>query len=154
MIVLSAVAAAQAQSTKEEARRVILGSPKGSGGETQNPKEVILGRGGNDAGYPAGNSREARIEQVNREYNERIQAIRNDRYMSNEQKERAIRDLERERAQKIREINQAYGSDGDRDHKEGKYKKNNGRHLGWEKGKGNPHRSGGNEKSKKKKNKD
>ena len=62
-----------------------------------------------------------------------------------------IRQLEQERASKIRQINQNTGGvytkkknkDYDDDYGRGYGKSNNGKHLGWEKGKGNPHKNGG-----------
>jgi hypothetical protein len=58
--------------------------------------------------------------------------------------------LESDRARKIREINNRYSSnDRDNAYKYKKNKANNGKHLGWEKGKGNPHKNGGKVKGKK-----
>jgi len=153
---LMAMVAVQAQTSREEARRVILGQPK-NGGTTQNPRDVVLG-GGSGTSYPAG-SREAEVNEVYREYDGKIQAVRNHPFLSAAAKERRIRELEIERDNRIREINNRYGndrrydSDGDykyKKNKKGKVKGNNGKHLGWEKGKGNPHKNGG----KAKKNKD
>jgi hypothetical protein len=103
--------------------------------------------------YPASStSREAEINDINRYYDSKIKAVRANPILSAAEKERRIRDLEYERAQKIREINNRYYG-ANRATKAGKKygKTNNGKHLGWEKGKGNPHRSdGGNAKGKSK----
>ena len=111
---------------------------------TQNPRDVILGGGNNDqntypGSYPSG-SREAQINQINREYDAKIRSIRNNPYLSQAEKDRAIRQLENDRRRKINAISGSYAKN-----KNGKaYKKGNkGKHLGWEKGKGNPHKNGG-----------
>lgn len=144
------------QTPQEESRRVILGK----GGSTTNtgssdPRDIILGRDGrnNETGYPNG-TREQQVNQVNREYNEKIQSIRNNPTLTAAEKERMIRQLENDRQRKINEINKRYNDgnrnrndrdrdDDDDDKKDKKYgKNNNGKKLGWEKGVGNPHRTG------------
>lgn len=162
VLAVAFVVAAHAQTSRDEARRVILGQPKTSTPKTypsQNPRDVILGGGSNNGNtypnnypstYPSG-SREAQIDQVNRDYNSKIQSIRNNPYLSQAEKDRAIRQLENDRARRIREINGQYGSysknknkrhdNDDDDRYEGRH--DNGKHLGWEKGKGNPHKNGG-----------
>jgi len=157
VLAVASFAAVKAQTTKEEARKVILGESKGSKTTpAQNPRDVILGGGTNGGdrptsypgNYPSG-SREAQINQINREYDAKIQSIRNNRYLSQAEKDRAIRQLESDRARKIREINNRYYGDRDNAYKYKKNKGNNGKHLGWEKGKGNPHKNGGSPKGKK-----
>lgn len=151
-----------AQTSAEESRRIILGKQSKSETDETEAKDVILGRKNkrisdddrnypNTRTYPSGN-REQRVEQVNREYDAKVQSIRNNRYLSSAEKQRAIRDLNNDRARKIRAINEKYGNnqrdrrydrddnDDDRKKKNKKYKKNNGNHYGWQKGKGNPHR--------------
>ena len=149
-------ATAQAQTKRDEARRVILQGKKDPNSTSQNPRDVILGGGNNGGNYPTsypGNyptgSREAQIDQVNREYDAKIQSIRNNPYLSQAEKDRQIRQLENARARRIRQINEQYNGnnddDNDRNYKYGKKngKHDNGKHLGWEKGKGNPHKNGG-----------
>ena len=152
-LALVTLVAAEAQTSREEARRVILGQPK-NGGSTQNPRDVVLGGDRNGTAYPAG-SREAEVNAVYREYDGKIQAVRNHPFLSAAAKERRIRELEIERDRKIREINSRYGNRNDDryddEYRDKKYKNkkgkkvkgNNGKHLGWEKGVGNPHRTGG-----------
>lgn len=96
----------------------------------------------NRSPYPDGASRDAQIEKINREYDSRISSIRNHPHLSFEEKERRIRQLEAQRERRIRNIyNDNRGYDDDDDYKKNKkYKQNNGKHLGWEKGKGNPHK--------------
>lgn len=153
LIASGAFAALHAQTSKDEARRVVLGQNKKTSAPSGQGRDVILGRGnGNNYPYPNTNpnnypvgSRQARIDQVNREYDAKIWSIRNNNSLTPAEKERMIRQLEQDRARRIREINQS-GGYGDRDEGKGKgYGKNNnpGRHLGWEKGKGNPHKYGG-----------
>jgi hypothetical protein len=137
--------AAQAQTQKEDARRVILkgGGQQPSGNGSQSPRDVILGGGSNGETYPGGTSREARIDAINREYDAKIASIRNNPSLSAEEKERAIRQLERDRQRKIRQVTDDYRDRrDDRDDDRDEYKKekrngNNGKHKGWYKGKGN-----------------
>ncbi len=143
LIAVSAFAAVQAQTTREEARRVILGQPK-NGGST-NGRDVILG-----GQYPTSGSRQADIDQVNRDYDAKIYSIRTNPNLSQSEKQRMIDQLERERQRRIREINNRYDNGSydrrrDRDYDDDRYegRKDNGRHLGWEKGVGNPHKNGG-----------
>jgi hypothetical protein len=161
LIAVGIVVSVQAQTSRDEARRVILGQPKNTSKNapsTSNPRDVILGGGNNGGNYPntyPGNypsgSRQAQIDQVNREYGSKIQSIRNNPYLSQAEKDRAIRQLENDRARRIREIN---GQSGNYSRKNGKRhnddndeqyegRHDNGKHLGWEKGKGNPHKNGG-----------
>ena len=100
--------------------------------------------------YPGNStSRQAEIDEVNRYYDSKIRSVRANPILSATEKERRIRELEYERAQKIREINNSYHGNNTGTAKGKKYgKTNNGKHLGWEKGKGNPHRTGGNVKGK------
>jgi hypothetical protein len=136
-----------AQTSKDESRKVILGQPKNGNGDngttSRQGRDVILG-GGNDDGrnsptYPGStSSKQARIDQVNREYDAKIYSIRTNSTLSQAEKDRIIRDLEKERARKIKQVN---GDDrGRSNNKDKKYKSNNGKHKGWEKGKGNKHR--------------
>jgi hypothetical protein len=162
LIAVGALASVQAQTSRDEARRVILGQPKNTSKNTpntSNPRDVILGGGNNGGNYPntyPGNypsgSRQAQIDQVNREYDSKIQSIRNNPYLTQVEKDRAIRQLENDRARRIREINgqsgnysrkkgKKYDNDDNDDQYEGRH--DNGKHLGWEKGKGNPHKNGG-----------
>lgn len=141
--------------SREETRRVILGAPKDNGTYGGRDRDVILG-GGNNGQYPSypdsrrtTDNRRYEIDQINREYSAKIQSIRNNRYLSNSEKDRAIRQLEQDRQRRINEINRRYsGSYGrnnnnrydrydDRDERH-----DNGKHKGWYKGKGNPHNNG------------
>lgn len=153
---LGAFVAVQAQTSKEEARRVILGGGKSGSGNTgttsKSGRDVILG-GGNNTGnyptypnsYPNGGSRDAQVDQINREYDQKIWSIRNNNQLSQAEKERIIRQLENDRARRIREVNNSYGRDRDYDDDDDYRgsKSNNGKHKGWEKGVGNPHKNGG-----------
>ena len=166
---IGAVSAAFAQTTaeQEEARRVILsgGGAKKTDNDTRNSRDIILGGDGRiyderdrntnypyPGNYPNSGSRQGRVDQVNRDYDAKIRSIRNNRQLSNAEKERIIRDLNNDRARVIRQINGRYENDRryedrrdrryDNDDDKKKYKSNNGNHYGWEKGKGNPHKSG------------
>ena len=147
---------AQTQAEREEARRIILGQQKGSTPGSKESRDVILG-GDNrriyDERYPenhpnGSSSRSAEIERVNREYDSKIQSIRYNNSLSADEKERIIRQLESDRRKRINAINKYYNEDRKRNKKYNddddddddngrKYKGNNGKHLGWEKGKGN-----------------
>jgi hypothetical protein len=67
------------------------------------------------------NQRAIDIQRINREYNYKVQAINNNRYMRNRQKKLAIRDAQKERVNQIQMLNARYN--GYNDH--GKF--NNGR---------------------------
>jgi hypothetical protein len=149
----------QAQTSKDEARRIILGQEKGNNNNStsRNGRDVVLG-GGNETTYPNSypnnypSGSQSEIDRLNREYDAKIWSIRNNNTLSSEEKARMIRQLEQDRDRRIRQINQnkdyGYGKKGkkyddDNDHGKGYGKSNNGKHLGWEKGKGNPHKNGG-----------
>lgn len=158
---VGAVASTFAQTSAEESRRIILGKQGETERERQErtSKDVILGREdrrvNNETGtrYPNG-SRAQKVREINREYDAKVQSIRNNRTLSAAEKERTIRQLNADRARKIRDIkarsndNRRYDDrkdrdDDDRNYKSKKNKSNNGNHYGWEKGKGNPHKNGG-----------
>jgi hypothetical protein len=155
-LAVCAIAGAKAQTSGEEARRVILGEGSGRTSPTQAPNDNNT-------------NRQAEIDQVNREHDLKVAGVRSNIFMTADAKEQEIRRIEEERQRRIREINAKYGgynsgnnngSNGtytkknknknkknknwkDDDDDEYKEKKDNGKHLGWEKGKGNPHRNGG-----------
>lgn len=154
----------------EEARRVVLGEKKDSRSTypSDNSKDVVLGRNDRriydrrDTRYPnryPTSSRTSKAERIDREYDAKIRSIRNNPHLSSSEKERIIRGLQNERARKLREVNgdnRRYNDrryqerdhdrrdkdykDYDKKYNKKKYKGNNGKHLGWKKGKGNPHR--------------
>lgn len=148
LISFGSVTAIFAQSTPEmeEAKRVILGQKKNSRTNDDQARRNDDRRVNEESGTRYPGSREAEIDRVNREYETKIQSIRNNPTLSAEEKERLIRQLNKERVEKIRRINKSYKDyDGDDDKKDKKYgKNNNGKKLGWEKGVGNPHRTGSN----------
>ena len=128
--------------SKEEARRVILGERKDNGTYSgRNDRDVVLGRG-NTGNYPNGtysSNRQYEIDRVNREYSDKINSIRNNRYLSSAEKQRAIRDLERDRQRRIDQINRNYNGRNDRYDRDDRYNErderysrgNNGKHKGW-----------------------
>lgn len=148
LIAASALVSVQAQTSKDEARKVILGQEKGGSSTSRNDKDIILG-GGNETNYPnsypnsyPNGSRQAQVDQVNREYDAKIRSIQNNRTLTQAEKDKMIRQLEQDRAKRIRQLDRNddyhYGKKDKDDEKS-----NNGKHLGWEKGKGNPHKNGG-----------
>ena len=159
VIAVFAIATVHAQTSRDEARRVILGQGKGSTSTSRNGRDVILGGGNNGNtypssypdNYPTSGSRQGQADQVNREYDAKIRSIRNNGTLSESEKERMIRQLEKDRQKRLQQINHngdyEYSRNGkhhddDDDDVYGKRGKgNNGKHLGWEKGKGNPHHS-------------
>ena len=170
---VGAVTAAFAQTSEQDkARRVILsggGATPKTDKDTRNSRDIILGgerRVYDETStnypypgtYPTSGSRQAQIDQANRDYDAKIRSIRNNGQLSSAEKERIIRDLNNDRARVIRQINgrnedrrdRRYDDDDD-NNKNKKYKSNNGNHYGWEKGKGNPHKSGNYSKGKSKK---
>jgi hypothetical protein len=172
-ICVGAVTAAFAQTSEQDkARRVILsggGATTKTDKDTRNSRDIILGgerrvydepsnKYPYPGTYPTSGSRQTQIDQVNRDYDAKIRSIRNNGQLSSAEKERIIRDLNNDRARVIRQINGRNETDrrydGDDNYNNNKkYKSNNGNHYGWEKGKGNPHKSSnyskGNGKSKK-----
>ncbi len=147
LIFIATFASVQAQTPQEEARRVILGQKKTDDGKnSRSGRDIILGgdkRVYDEQGsrYPNG-TRDQQVDQVNREYDAKVQSIRNNPYLSSAEKERAIRQLNNDRTRRIKEINnrneeRRYEKRNDRD-KDDKYERHdNGKHKGWEKGKGN-----------------
>ncbi|MBB1286685.1 DUF1542 domain-containing protein [Flavisolibacter sp. BT320] len=142
LIAIGAFATLHAQS-REENRRVVLGDRNENGTYSgRNDRDVVLGRGSSDR-YPDGtysSNRQYEIDRVNREYSDKINSIRNNPYLSSSEKERAIRDLERDRQRKIEQINRGYNSRDDRRYDDDRYsrdeqaryaKGNNGKHKGW-----------------------
>lgn len=135
LIAAGAFGTLHAQSN-EEARRVILGGPKDNGTYGSRDRDVVYGRG-NNGEYPTypngsyGNNRQYQVDQVNREYDAKIQSIQNNRYLNYEEKQRAIRQLERDRQRRLDEINRPYNGNygGDNDDRYGR--KDNGKHKGW-----------------------
>lgn len=154
---LGAAVLVSAQSTREmeDVKDVILGPRKGT--STTNDKDVVLGRDDRRV-YENDRSRSTEANRINREYDAKIQSIRNNRQLSSAEKERAIRQLEADRNRKLRSLDdrnsrdRRYNDRDDRDDDDRRYSKdknkkykakkkgNNGKHLGWEKGKGNPHK--------------
>ena len=136
LIAVAAFAGAEAQSNKtEEAKRVIFG-----GGGNNNDRDIYEDRRVDSRDYPYGTSREAEIDRINRDYDLKIQSIRNNPYLSSAEKERTIRQLNNERERRIRELSNSYEDRRNNDDNYGKNKKNksnNGKHKGWTKGKGN-----------------
>jgi hypothetical protein len=139
LMAAGAFVAVNAQTSKEEARRVVLGGSKnGDGNTSTRNRDVILGGGNNGNentrtypnSYPNNGSRQSEIDRVNRDYDSKIYSIRNNGTLTQSEKERMIRQLEKDRDKKIKAINSDnnYGK---------KSKGNNGKHKGWTKGKGN-----------------
>lgn len=162
LICVSAAAMASAQDTREmeDVRDIIFGERKdGTKRNDNRDRDVVLGR--DDRRYDERNrypssSRSSEANRINREYDAKINSIRNNRHLSRSEKERAIRQLESDRNRKLRQLNERsdnrrYDRDdddrrysGNKNNKNKKYKKgkgNNGNHYGWQKGKGNPHRN-------------
>ena len=59
-------------------------------------------------GYSSASENDAKIASINLEFDYKIMAIQRNRYMRNAQKNRQIRQLERERMQEIRDLNQRF----------------------------------------------
>ena len=161
LFAVAAIGSVQAQTSREEARKVVLGGSKGTTTTTgteprkDGPRDVVLGPGTSTNSEA---SRQAQIDEVNRDYDAKIYSIRNNPTLTQAEKEEAIARLERDRARKIRAIRNAGSVDENDNYKDvkkknkkaKKSKSNNGNHYGWEKGKGNPHKNGGSPKDKKK----
>ena len=64
--------------------------------------------GNRDRHYSPGQRKANQIQQLNREYQYKMMAVQNNRYMNKRQKKHAIRDLQQEKTRKIRMINARY----------------------------------------------
>lgn len=95
---MTSVFAQRGYDRKDESRDVILG---------QQNRSVYNDNRGYD-GYFSSRERDDQIERINRNYNWRIQSVRNDRYLRHAEKKREIRFLENERDTKIREVVERY----------------------------------------------
>ena len=95
---MTSVFAQRNNDRRDESRDVILG---------QQNRSVYNNNRGND-GYFSTRERDDQIERINRNYNWRIQSVRNDRYLKHSEKKREIRFLENERDAKIREVVERY----------------------------------------------
>ena len=134
--------------TGEDARDVILGKKKKTEQGQQDPRDVLGKRKSDDdrdARYPSG-SREAETDRINREYDYKIQTIRNNNALSAEEKRRMIDYLNKEREKELRKVrkdDKKYDDDDrdDRTKNDQEFKSNRGKHKGWQKGKGNKHRN-------------
>lgn len=144
-----AVSGAFAQSADtEEARRIL----SGGNSRTSYPSHDNRVYENRDR-YPE--DRSGNVDAVNRDYDAKIRSIRNNRNLANAEKDRIIRDLEGQRQRRIQEIRgyndrsyddrrndkRRYDRDDQQHSKKHKQKGNNGKRLGWQKGKGNPHRN-------------
>jgi hypothetical protein len=123
----------------ERSRDIILGKDRKTT-ETDRSRDVVLGRRTDDGIFGTSSSRNA--SEINREYDRKIREIRNNPNLTNAEKERIIRRMENERRERLRRLDNRDRDyrDRDDDYRNGKHKKsksNNGKHLGWEKGKGN-----------------
>ena len=148
LFALTVTSYAQSNEEKiERSRDIILGKDQRT--ETDRSRDVVLGRRSDDRGiYESRSSIE-----INREYDRKIRQVRNNPDLTRAEKERIIKRMEQERRDRLRKINSRdrdydrnrdrdYDRDRDRDRddrygKNKKVKGNNGKHLGWEKGKGN-----------------
>ena len=142
LILFALTATGYAQSNEEKIERsrdVILGGDRRTS-DADRSRDVILGRRTSDRGIGNSSSTE-----INREYDRKIRQVRNNPDLTRAEKERIIRRMEQERKDRLRNVdNRRYDRDRDRDRdrddrygKNKKAKGNNGKHLGWEKGKGN-----------------
>lgn len=120
--------------SREETRRVILGSPSDNGTyDNRRDRDDVYDRD-NDGRYSRNNktNRRYEAEQINREYDNKIRSIRNNRYLSYDEKERMIKQLERDRRQQLARVNRNFNNRDRRYNDNARYaKKNNGKHKGW-----------------------
>lgn len=142
LFALTVTSYAQSNEEKiERSRDIILGKDQRT--ETDRSRDVFLGRRSDDRGVFESRS----STEINREYDRKIRQVRNNPDLTRAEKERIIKRMEQERRDRLRKINSRdrdYDRDRDRDRdrddrygKNKKVKGNNGKHLGWEKGKGN-----------------
>ncbi len=139
LFALTVTSYAQSNEEKiERSRDIILGKDQRTT-ETDRSRDVVLGRRSDDGGVYENRS----STEINREYDRKIRQVRNNPDLTRAEKERIIKRMEQERRDRLRKVNSRdgdYDRNRDRDDQYGKNKKvkgNNGKHLGWEKGKGN-----------------
>jgi hypothetical protein len=157
LLAVSCFSVTYAQSSAEKAKRVIRGERRDYDPDN-NSRDVVVG--GNrrpvydDRDYRSGNNSRAAID---REYEAKIRYVRNNHKLKRAEKNRIIRGLQAEHARRIADLNNSnrynqndrrYSErsmeyrrydDDKKFNKKNRYKGNNGKHLGWQKGKGNPH---------------
>ena len=155
LIAIACFSATNAQSSAEKAKRVIRGEGRDYDRDNDARDVAVIGKRRpiyNNRTYSSGNNNRADID---RDYEANIRSIRNNPTLSHTEKDRIIRGLEAERERRIRDVNNDYSNnrryaerskeyrrcDDDKNYKNKKaYKRSNGKHPGWKKGKGNPHR--------------
>lgn len=132
LLAMGVLASLHAQN-REETRRVILGEPRDNGGYSgRDDRGVVYGRNGNDR-YPDvySNNRRNGIDRVNRDYSRKINSIRNNPHLSNAEKERTIRQLERDRRQQLDRMNRKNNRDRRYEENDRYSRSDNGKHKGW-----------------------
>jgi hypothetical protein len=107
---------ASAQSSRNQSRDVILG---------QSDRTVY--NDNYDRNGFTNRERDDQIRRINREFDARLYSIQRDRYMRNAEKRRAVRELEMQRNQAIRDVNYRYENTRNR----GYSNNNNNRDRGW-----------------------
>ena len=111
---MTAVFAQRGYDRRDESRDVILG---------QQNRSVYNNNRSND-GYYTTRERDAQIERIRRDYDWRIQSVRNDRYLRKAEKKREVRLLENERDTRIRELIDRYNyynNSNNRNYRTGRY---------------------------------
>jgi len=111
---MTAVFAQRGYDRRDESRDVILG---------QQNRSVYNNNRSND-GYYSSRERDVQIERIRRDYDWRIQSVRNDRYLRKAEKKREVRLLENERDTKIREVIDRYNyynNSNNRNYRTGRY---------------------------------
>jgi hypothetical protein len=133
LIAAGAFVTLHAQS-REESRRIILGEPKDNG---VYDRDVNRERKSDDrySTYPRGgynNSKQYEMDEVNQEYDRKITSIRNNRYLSHDEKARMIRQLEKDRQNRINQIRRANENNSKKDrYNDRNERRDNGKHKGW-----------------------
>jgi len=123
----------------EKSKDIILGGDRTTKSGGDDGRDIILGRrdGDRNGDIYSGSDRNARVRDINREYDQKIREVRNNRTLTSAEKERVIRRLEKERADRIRQVNGDNRYENNKGNKKYKAKRDNGKHKGWYKGKGN-----------------
>lgn len=150
---------AQSQADKQRAKDKVFGGTQNQGNYPSSyPNNYPTNYPNTYPNNYPNNSAQAEIDQINRDYDAKIYSVQNNPYLSPAEKDRQIRQLNQDRQRRIQEVYNRYGNgtysngkykrkhkdhDDDDDRYENNGKGNNGKHLGWEKGKGNPHKGRG-----------
>jgi len=107
LLALVAASAVFAQSSRSEGRDVILGRDN-SQNRTVYDRDYDRSRSNDRYDNNSERQLQLRVDRISRDYDRRIDAVKRDRYLSNSQRKRQVKILEKERDARIREVRSEY----------------------------------------------